>query len=68
MSAFGENRPRGKCLVCGKPVVLQSTRGKGSTGTCSRVCASTLRYSGRYTGPRSELYSRPIDLAKKRLS
>lgn len=60
------SRPQGKCLVCDKPILVKSTRGQASTGYCSRVCASMSRYAKRYTGPRSEVYNRPIDLEKKR--
>lgn len=66
MAQFQASRPQSTCMVCGKPILVRSTKGKRSTGYCSRVCASMSRYGKRYTGPRSEIYNQPVDLEKKR--
>lgn len=49
---------QGKCPVCGKPVVIRSTRDK--TAYCSRVCASVRTHGTRYTGSLSGPADRPI--------
>lgn len=66
MSQFEEGHPGSKCLVCNKPILVKSARGKFSTGFCSRVCASMQRFAKKYVGPRSEVFSNPINLEGKR--
>jgi len=68
MAQFLSSRPKSNCLVCGKEILVRSTRGERSTGYCSRVCASMKRYAKRYTGPRSEIFNQPVNLEKKRHS
>lgn len=48
---------KGKCPVCGKPVVIRSTRGKANY--CSKVCASQSRFATRYQGTNSGPLDRP---------
>ncbi len=48
---------KGKCPVCGKEVVIRSTRGE--TAYCSRACASMKRYSERYEGTNAGPLDRP---------
>jgi hypothetical protein len=66
MSQFQEARVRGKCLVCGKEILVSSTHGERHTGYCSRVCASMKKYAKRYTGARSSQFADPVDLEKLR--
>lgn len=63
---FMASSPRSKCLVCGKDIVVRSTHGRGSVGYCSRVCASMKQHERRFVGPRSEVFSTPIDIERKR--
>jgi predicted RNA-binding Zn-ribbon protein involved in translation (DUF1610 family) len=56
---------QGKCPVCGKPVVVRSTRGR--TNYCSRVCASQGRFSTRYTGSLAGPMDRPSLKSKTKL-
>ncbi len=63
---FINQSARNKCAVCGKEIIVKSVRGPQSIGYCSRVCASMKRYEKRYTGARSEKYSNPVDVEKKR--
>lgn len=55
----------GKCPICGKPVVLRSTRGK--VAYCSRTCASMTRYATRYRGTGAGPMDRPNILDKTKL-
>lgn len=48
---------QGKCPICGKPVVIRSTRGKPAY--CSRACASMVRYGTRYQGTSSGPMDKP---------
>lgn len=48
----------GKCAVCGKPIIIRSTRDHKAQ-YCSRVCASQARYRSRYVGTRSGPADRP---------
>ncbi len=48
---------KGECPICGKEVVVRSTRGKKDY--CSRACASMDRYSERYRGTNSGPMDRP---------
>ena len=66
MAQFQSNRPKSKCLVCGKEITVRSVRGGDSNGFCSRVCSAMKRYSKRYVGPRSERLVNPINLERKR--
>lgn len=66
MAQFSATRPISKCLVCGKDILVRSTRGKDAKGYCSRVCASMKRYAKRYTGARSEIFNKPVDMEAKR--
>ncbi len=60
---FNETKSKeGACPVCGKAVVVRSTRGKVSY--CSRVCASQSRFSTRYKGTMSGPHERPTLLEK----
>ena len=56
---------QGECPVCGKPVVIRSTRGKAAY--CSRTCASQKRYAQRYTGTNSGPLNRPSRLEKTKV-
>lgn len=56
---------KGKCPVCGKEVIVRSTRGK--TPYCSRVCASQVRYATRYRGSLSGPADRPSMISKTKL-
>lgn len=47
----------GKCPVCGKTVVVRSTRGRANY--CSRVCASQRKHATRYTGSLAGPMDRP---------
>lgn len=47
----------GKCPICGKPVVVRSTREKQPY--CSRACESMKRYSTRYRGTGAGPMDRP---------
>lgn len=63
---FDENKSKmGKCPVCGKPVVILSTRGK--VNYCSRACASQARYATRYEGTNSGPMDRPSLKSKTKL-
>ena len=66
MPQFLSNAPKNKCITCGKEVIVRSTRGRAAQGYCSRVCSSMKRYETRYTGSRSQMYSDPVDMEKKR--
>jgi hypothetical protein len=57
--------PRSLCRTCGKPIVVLSTRGRGSVGYCSRICASLARFEKRYTGSRSGIYGKPENIMEK---
>lgn len=48
---------KGKCPICGKEVVVRSTRGK--VAYCSRACGSMSRYATRYQGTKSGPMDRP---------
>lgn len=55
---FEEPRSKqGSCPICGKPVLVRSTRGK--VNFCSRICASQVRYATRYKGSLSGPLDRP---------
>jgi len=60
------SRPTSKCIVCGKDILVASTRGKRAQGYCSRVCSSMKRYEKRFIGARSEQFSNPVDTEKIR--
>lgn len=55
----------GKCPVCGKEVLIRSTRGK--VAYCSRACASMSRYGLRYKGTKSGPMDRPKMVDKTKL-
>jgi len=55
----------GRCLVCGKPVVIRSTRGKAAY--CSRACSSQRRFSTRYRGTGAGPLDRPTLEEKTKL-
>lgn len=57
---------KGKCAVCGKPVVIRSTRTNKPT-YCSRTCASQERYSTRYRGTNAGPLDRPSKVSKTKL-
>jgi hypothetical protein len=59
-------RPKGKCIICGKDILVSSIRGAKSQGYCSRVCASMKRYEKRFVGARSEQFSNPVNPEKVR--
>jgi endogenous inhibitor of DNA gyrase (YacG/DUF329 family) len=66
MTQFYEGKSKvGKCPVCGKPVVIRTTRGKVSY--CSRVCASQIKYGSRYTGTMAGPAERPKMVDKTKL-
>ena len=56
---------KGKCPICGKEVIVRSTRNKKPT-YCSRVCASQERYSARYKGSNSGPMDRPSKFSRTR--
>ncbi len=56
---------KGKCPICGKPVVIRST--KGGTPYCSQACASQSRYATRYRGSGSGPMDRPTLESKTKL-
>mgnify|MGYP001612977204 CR=1 FL=1 len=53
---------KGKCPICGKEVIVRSTRDKPNY--CSRACASMVRYATRYRGTNTGPMDRP-DLKDK---
>lgn len=58
MTQFTEPKnTKGKCPICGKEVLIRSTRGKASY--CSRACASMRNYSLRYKGTNAGPMDRP---------
>lgn len=58
MSQFVEPaHTMGKCPICGKPVLIRSTR--GGVAYCSRVCASKEKFANRYRGTMSGPMDRP---------
>ena len=54
---------RGKCVICGKEVVIRNTRKPNLY--CSRVCESMKRYSTRYKGSSSGPMDRPKSMIEK---
>jgi hypothetical protein len=52
----------GKCPICGKPVVVRSTREPAPY--CSKACASMKRYAIRYEGTGAGPMNRP-DMTEK---
>jgi len=66
MQFLSGSRPKSKCVVCGKNILVRSTKGEQAKGFCSRVCAAMKRYAKRYTGGRSQIYDSPINLERKR--
>jgi len=66
MGQFETKRQHAKCQVCGKDILVASSRGERSQGFCSKVCASMERYKKRFVGNRSERFSKPVDLEKYR--
>jgi len=57
-------RPTGKCVVCDKPILVASVRGKAATGYCSRICAGMSHFKKRFKGARSERLTKPPDYGK----
>jgi hypothetical protein len=53
---------KGKCPVCGKEVVIRSTR--GAVAFCSRVCSSQRTFGSRYSGTMSGPLDRPRPVSK----
>lgn len=66
MSQFSQKNPRTTCAnpACEIEVSVKSIRGPDARGYCSRICASTARFAGRYVGARSSRSEMP-DLAEK---
>lgn len=63
---FSEGQSKqGKCPVCGKEVVIRTTRGK--VAYCSRVCASQNRFATRYRGTDAGPMDRPSLVNKTKL-
>lgn len=56
----------GTCPVCGKEVVVRSTRGR--VNYCSRTCASQKRYATRYSGTMSGPSDKPSLEEKTKLA
>ncbi len=56
---------KGKCPVCGKEVVVRSTRGK--TPYCSQTCASQSRFFTRYRGTNAGPLDRPTKVSKTKV-
>lgn len=55
---FDEGKSKtGKCPICGKPVLVRTTR--GIVEYCSRACRSMIRYATRYIGTGSGKLDRP---------
>jgi C4-type Zn-finger protein len=53
----------GSCPVCGKPVIVRSTRDK-KPPYCSRVCESQRTHGTRYRGSMSGQADRPTPVDK----
>ncbi len=58
MQTDSMGRTVGNCPVCGKEVILRSTRDK-NTQYCSRICAAQARFKTRYSGTNSGPMDRP---------
>lgn len=54
---------KGKCVVCGKEVVIRDKRHPNLY--CSRVCESMKRYGTRYRGSNSGPMDRPKSMIDK---
>jgi len=68
MTQFTEPLSRkGKCPICGRPVIIRSTRSK-EPNYCSQVCASQERYAKRYKGTGSGPIDRPTKISRTKLS
>lgn len=64
MQTDSMGRTFSKCPVCGKEVIIRSTRDLKSQ-YCSRICAAQARYKRRYQGTNSGPMDRPrIDKTK----
>lgn len=57
---------KGKCPVCGKEIVIRTTRSK-TPNYCSRVCASQPKFAKRYKGTMSGPMDRPTMAEKMKL-
>lgn len=66
MQFYEGKSTKGKCPVCGKPVVKRTTREK--TVYCSRVCESQVKYAKRYKGTMAGPLDRPKMVDKTKLT
>lgn len=57
---------KGRCPICGKEVIIRSTRDK-KPAYCSQTCASQSRFGSRYRGSMSGPADRPTLNSKTKL-